>query len=151
LVAESTAVVHTLGILLEDAGYKKAVRGGSIFGVGQAVLGGLFGTPSPLRSDKEKRTGYDGMNRDSGELEEPMGLGLRLTCCSTYCTGYISVLVAFLVDIARLSFDVHSPASALVRLCLSCRLLPTAYTPPIHRQQARGRSRHTGEMYKLPC
>lgn len=68
LIGESTAVVHTLGILLEDAGYKKAVRGGSAFGVGKALLGGLFGTPSPLRTKEERRRGYDGMNRDSGEF-----------------------------------------------------------------------------------
>lgn len=68
LVSESTAVVHTLGILLEDAGYKKAVRSGNPLGVGKALLGGLFGTPSPLRTKEERRAGYDGMNRDSGEL-----------------------------------------------------------------------------------
>lgn len=67
MVGESTAVVHTLGILLEDAGYKKAVRGGNPIGVGKAILGGLFGTPSPLRTNEERRMGYDGMNRDSGE------------------------------------------------------------------------------------
>lgn len=67
-MADSTAVVHTLGILLEDTGYKKAVREGSPVGVGKAIFGGLFGTPSPLRAKEERRSGYDGMNRDSGEL-----------------------------------------------------------------------------------
>ena len=69
LVQDSTAVVHTLGILLEDAGYKKAVREGSPIGVGKALLGELFGTPSPLRTKAEQRMGYDGMNRDSGERQ----------------------------------------------------------------------------------
>jgi hypothetical protein len=45
--------VHTLGILLEDTGYKKAIREGSPVGVGKAILGGLFGTPSPLRTKEE--------------------------------------------------------------------------------------------------
>jgi hypothetical protein len=60
-------VVHTLGILLEDQGYKSSVRGGNIFGLGKAVLGGLTGSQgNPLKSQDAKKTGYEGMNRDSG-------------------------------------------------------------------------------------
>ena len=68
LIASSSAVVHTLGILLEDQGYKSSVRGGSIFGLGKAVLGGLTGSQgNPLKGKEAKKTGYEGMNRDSGQ------------------------------------------------------------------------------------
>lgn len=69
LVSSSSAVVHTLGILLEDQGYKRSVQGGNIFGLGKAVLGGITGSPgNPLKGKEDKRKGYEGMNRDSGEL-----------------------------------------------------------------------------------
>jgi hypothetical protein len=59
--------VHTLGILLEDQGYKSSVQGGNIFGLGKAVLGGLTGSRgNPLKGQEAKEKGYEGMNRDSG-------------------------------------------------------------------------------------
>jgi hypothetical protein len=64
--------VYTLGILLEDQGYKDSVRGGSILGVGKAVLGGLFGgdvsggSGNPLKG-KGREGSYERVNRDSGE------------------------------------------------------------------------------------
>lgn len=70
LVAGQTAVVHTLGILLEDAGYKAAVRSGNPLGVLKAVAQGVLGSgtdSNPLKTTQEKRKGYDAMNRDSGE------------------------------------------------------------------------------------
>jgi hypothetical protein len=73
LIASSSAVVHTLGILLEDQGYKSSVRGGSIFGLGKAVLGGLTGSQgNPLKGKEAKKTGYEGMNRDSGQSSHRM-------------------------------------------------------------------------------
>lgn len=68
LLSDRTAVVHSLGILLEDAGYKKAIKDGNVFGVARAVGASLFGGPAPLRGKEEMRRGYEGMNRDSGEL-----------------------------------------------------------------------------------
>jgi hypothetical protein len=60
--------VHTLGILLEDAGYKRAVRDGDVFGVVKAFLrGGAGGNGNPLKGREESQRGYEGMNRDSGE------------------------------------------------------------------------------------
>lgn len=39
-----------------------------MFGLGKAVLGGLTGSQgNPLKGKEAKRTGYEGMNRDSGE------------------------------------------------------------------------------------
>lgn len=68
LISNSTAVVHTLGILLEDTGYKSSVRGGDVLGVGKALLGGLGilgdGEGNPLKKGKEG--GYERINRDSG-------------------------------------------------------------------------------------
>ncbi|KAJ7632680.1 mitochondrial protein [Roridomyces roridus] len=52
------AVVHSLGILLEDAGYKAAVRAGDALGLFRAVVGGR----NPL--DRTKET-YERMNRDA--------------------------------------------------------------------------------------
>lgn len=68
LVSSSSAVVHTLGVLLEDQGYKSSVRGGDVFGLGKALLGGLTGSQgNPLKTKEAKRMGYEGMNRDSGQ------------------------------------------------------------------------------------
>lgn len=60
-------MVHTLGILLEDQGYKSSVRGGDVLGLGKAVLGGMTGSQgNPLKGKEAKKMGYEGMNRDSG-------------------------------------------------------------------------------------
>ncbi|BEI83756.1 hypothetical protein CcaverHIS002_0403600 [Cutaneotrichosporon cavernicola] len=53
LMADKSAVVHTLGILLEDAGYKDAIARGDILG----LLGGDTAV--------EARGTYEAMNRDS--------------------------------------------------------------------------------------
>ncbi|WVR03372.1 hypothetical protein IAU60_000363 [Kwoniella sp. DSM 27419] len=68
LVEGSTAVVHTLGILLEDSGYKQSVRSGDVLGLARSLvkasgLGG--GNGNPLKTEEERRKGYEGMNRDS--------------------------------------------------------------------------------------
>jgi hypothetical protein len=61
-------VVSTLGILLEDAGYKAAVRSGNILGLlkafGSSISGG---NGNPLKTPEERRSGYDGMNKEAGE------------------------------------------------------------------------------------
>ncbi|KAJ7774899.1 hypothetical protein B0H16DRAFT_78881 [Mycena metata] len=56
-------VVHTLGVLLEDAGYKRAVREGDVFGVLRAVVRQAGGR-NPLEA-RETGTGYEAMNRDA--------------------------------------------------------------------------------------
>ena len=66
LVSSSSAVVHTLGILLENANYKAAVQGGNVLSLLQAFAGGVRGAGNPLQTEQEKRRGYDGMNRDAG-------------------------------------------------------------------------------------
>jgi hypothetical protein len=43
-----------------------------VFGLGKAVLSGITGSQgNPLRGKEAKRTGYEGMNRDSGEPRQP--------------------------------------------------------------------------------
>ncbi|KAJ7046842.1 hypothetical protein C8F04DRAFT_937673 [Mycena alexandri] len=58
-------VVHTLGVLLEDAGYKRAVREGDVLGVLRAVVS-AGGGRNPLEARaKETGSGYEAMNRDA--------------------------------------------------------------------------------------
>jgi hypothetical protein len=66
-VSRSTAVVHTLGILLEDQGYKKSIRDNDPIGILKAFVAGGSGG-NPLKGEGQNRMGYEGMNRDSGEL-----------------------------------------------------------------------------------
>ncbi|KAH8107046.1 mitochondrial protein [Cristinia sonorae] len=68
LLPGSTAVVHTLGTLLEDARYKSALRESNLpalLGTFAARLASLDpGSRNPLE-DPEKEGGYERMNRDS--------------------------------------------------------------------------------------
>ncbi|OCF70893.1 mitochondrial protein [Kwoniella mangroviensis CBS 8886] len=69
LIKDRTSVVHTLGILLEDTGYKSSIRQGDLLGLAGSLikstnLGG-GGNGNPLKSEGEKKRGYEGMNRDS--------------------------------------------------------------------------------------
>ncbi|KAJ7063361.1 mitochondrial protein [Mycena amicta] len=54
----ASGVVHTLGILLEDAGYKRAVRDGDA----PALLRALIGGKNPL---EQPSVTYESLNRDS--------------------------------------------------------------------------------------
>ncbi|WWD06130.1 hypothetical protein V865_004215 [Kwoniella europaea PYCC6329] len=68
LIKDRTSVVHTLGILLEDTGYKASIRQGDLLGLAGSLikstnLGG--GDGNPLKSEGDKKRGYEGMNRDS--------------------------------------------------------------------------------------
>ncbi|WWC57867.1 uncharacterized protein I303_100402 [Kwoniella dejecticola CBS 10117] len=70
LVSDRTSVVHTLGILLENSEYKRSIRQGNLLGLASNFLqsSGLVpgrGEGNPLKTDKERKTGYEGMNRDS--------------------------------------------------------------------------------------
>lgn len=68
-MAGTTAVVHTLGILLEDSGYKRAVADGNVAGVLGALAKGVTGSgeaSNPLKTTKERSSSYEAMNRDSG-------------------------------------------------------------------------------------
>ncbi|KAL1412082.1 hypothetical protein Q8F55_003079 [Vanrija albida] len=67
LVGASTAVVHTLGILLEG-GYKDSVARGDVLGLAGAMLRNATGSgeaSNPLKTAEERGKGYDVMNRDS--------------------------------------------------------------------------------------
>jgi flagellar motor component MotA len=59
-----TGVVHTLGTLLEDRQYKKAIAEGNIGTLIGHFLNGLVDSGNPL--EKGQRESYEVLNRDSG-------------------------------------------------------------------------------------
>ena len=60
------AVVHTLGTLLEDTGYKKALRSGDVGGAVGSFMRSVTGVRgNPLEKGQGKRN-YEVLNRDSG-------------------------------------------------------------------------------------
>lgn len=76
ILPEVTGVVHTLGTLLEDAGYKKAVREGDPLGllgsVVRGLTGGRLGGRNPLEDAGEESGSYAKMNRDAGACSPPI-------------------------------------------------------------------------------
>ncbi|KAH8116919.1 NAD-binding protein [Phellopilus nigrolimitatus] len=78
LLPAHTAVVHTLGTLLEDNGYKAAVRRGDVLGVAGSLLRSMAGTGTgnPLEEKVERRGSYEVLNRDAA-----------LTVCKTFAAA----------------------------------------------------------------
>lgn len=67
-------MVHTLGTLLEDTGYKDAVRKGDVAGVlggfVSGLTGGRVGGGNPLERKSSSAGGtYERLNRDAGESD----------------------------------------------------------------------------------
>ena len=64
---DATAVVHTLGTLLEDAKYKTALKDSNLVALLGVAVSDLFSSESsnPLR-EPIKEGGYEQMNRDAG-------------------------------------------------------------------------------------
>ena len=88
LVASSSAVVHTLGILLEDPGYKRSIAQGDVWGLLRAFVGaGGEGSNPLIRSRRMREMGYEGMNRDSGEFLR--GLSMGFWACSVGKSGAV--------------------------------------------------------------
>jgi len=58
-------VVHTLGTLLEDGQYKKALGEGSLGGLLGAFAGGFGGGGNPLERGEANKSGYEVINRDT--------------------------------------------------------------------------------------
>lgn len=65
LLPGATAVVHTLGTLLEDARYKAALKDGNVPALMGTFLSGLTGSGNPLE-DPHKEGGYAQINHDAG-------------------------------------------------------------------------------------
>ena len=65
LLSDKTAVVHTLGTLLEDARYKAALSKGDLPGLLKVVASGFAGSRNPLE-EPSKRRRYNELNRDAG-------------------------------------------------------------------------------------
>lgn len=73
LFPQVDGVVHTLGTLIEDTDYKRAVKEGDFPGLFGAVFQGLrSGGGNPLQkrvAPSENSKSYEWINRDSGELQ----------------------------------------------------------------------------------
>ncbi|THH00429.1 hypothetical protein EW145_g7079 [Phellinidium pouzarii] len=86
LLQASTAVVHTLGTLLEDAGYKDAVQRGDPLGVAGSLIKSLSGrgagVGNPL-AEGAQRGSYEVLNRDAA-----------LAVCATFASASNSELNA---------------------------------------------------------
>ncbi|KLO14701.1 NAD-binding protein [Schizopora paradoxa] len=69
LLPSTTAVVHTLGTLFEDTGYKEAIRTGDVGGVVSSFLkslsGGRVGGGNPLQESQKSGATYETLNRDA--------------------------------------------------------------------------------------
>ena len=63
-----TAVVHTVGTLLEAAQYKEAIRSGDLGGLAKTVFGSLAGSDgsNPLKRGASHPASYETLNRDTG-------------------------------------------------------------------------------------
>lgn len=60
-------VVHTLGTLLEDGQYKKAMADGDIGALINNFVSGLVDSGNPLEKGGDgTKGGYEALNRDSG-------------------------------------------------------------------------------------
>lgn len=67
LLPATTAVVHTLGTLLEDNGYKTAVKEGNPVGVLRSLARSYAGAGGNPLKEKSLRSGtYEQLNRDVG-------------------------------------------------------------------------------------
>ncbi|GJE87162.1 hypothetical protein PsYK624_032450 [Phanerochaete sordida] len=64
LLPGATAVVHTLGTLLEDARYKAALNKGDLGALVRVAVEGVTKSGNPL-AERSTKGGYDELNRDS--------------------------------------------------------------------------------------
>ena len=74
ILPEVDGVVHTLGVLLEDGGYKEKVRNGDLLGLLGTVVGSVGSNPLDERRIKGS---YEVMNRDTGESASVQSHGTR--------------------------------------------------------------------------
>lgn len=73
LLPSSTAVVHTIGTLLEDTTYKNAMKDGNVGSLVGSVFGrltgGTIGGGNPLEKSSKSQSGtYEFLNRDVGRF-----------------------------------------------------------------------------------
>ena len=67
LLPGSTAVVHTLGTLLEDTNYKTALKEGDPLGMLRSFLESVSGGGgNPLTEGPKRKGSYESLNRDAG-------------------------------------------------------------------------------------
>ena len=79
-----TAVVHTLGTLLEDTRYKAAMKDGNVPALVGAFISSLTSLGSsgrnPLVEPTKDASSYEVLNRDAGELFGPIRFARCFTC-----------------------------------------------------------------------
>lgn len=64
--------MHTLGTLLEDGRYKKALSESDVGALVSGFVSGLLDSGNPLEKGGERGQGtYEVLNRDSGETHAP--------------------------------------------------------------------------------
>ena len=81
LLASSTAVVHTLGVLLESD-YKSGGLGGVASALGSRFTSSSYANPLAHQHTPRRRGVYETMNRDTGSLSSPINYCNSLTTLS---------------------------------------------------------------------
>ena len=66
LLPVATAVVHTLGTLLEDTRYKAALKDGNVSALLGTFVSNLVGGPGNPLEDRRKKDGYEVVNYEAG-------------------------------------------------------------------------------------
>lgn len=66
LLPGATAVVHTLGTLLEDTRYKTALKDGNLPALVGTFLSGMVGSGGNPLADKQRDGSYEQLNHDAG-------------------------------------------------------------------------------------
>ena len=120
-------VVHTLGTLLEDGGYKAALKEGD--------LGSLFARllsvgGDPLENNTKIRS-YETINRDAGE-EPPSFLG---DFCSVLILPPPSTTRVRYVSFSYFRSGSRNRCSETVRVHFSRRYFPTVHSRSIYRDK----------------
>lgn len=135
LLGDKTAVVHTLGTLLEDARYKAALAKGDLPALMKVAAEKFTRSGNPLE-EPSKKGGYDELNRDAGEL-----ISIHdASSCSLFRCAILSSSCMRDVRVHRARRPIGQPARIRVRICGGH--LPPLHFRSIHRIEARGRAGH---------
>lgn len=94
LLPACSTVVHSLGTLFEDTGYKSAIKSGDALGLVGKAFNSMTGAniggsrSNPLEdSSKSPITSYERINRDSGKIFHPMMRAALNSCVPQPCAS----------------------------------------------------------------
>lgn len=129
--------MHTLGTLLEGRSYKKAIADGNI----PALLASLVGrgqdhNPLSKSTAEDQATSYDGLNRDSGQLE--ITLSMIFFSLNSW-TSIDHVPNIYRIGRGRI---IRQPSCESICLRFSRGRISTIHSFTLYREQARSRARH---------